>query len=258
MLNYIKSEFYRIFHGKQIYGFTAAISGAAILFNIILYLFNRFDPNFPYGNIWFSMNNLTGSLTVMFIGGAAITNVLFTDEHKNGTLKNTISFGISRGQFFTGKCIVCGVACLFSMIVILTAFIGSAYLLLDGERDVTVVLRLKGILVNIPAAYAAVILAVALMSRFKKEAAAIAWWAGIMWTVPTFCFYMGLKIDWLNRIAEWMPWNYLKFEVAVNMAGYKCLWDTPEGLAKCLIAGGLGIIVFYIGGIIGFRKREIA
>lgn len=258
MLNYMKSEFYRIIHGRQIYGFTAALSAAAILFNIILYLFNRFDPNFPYGNIWFSMNNLTGSMTVVFMGGLALASILFADEHKNGTLKNAISFGISRGQFFTGKCIVCGVVCILSMLVILTAFMGSAYLLLDGAGDVTLFSRIKGVMVNIPAAYASVILAVAFLCMFKKDVTAIIWWIGIMWAVPTFCFYMGLKIDWLGSIAEWMPWNYLKFEVAVNMSQYQCLWDTSQGLAKCLIAGGIGIIVFYIGGRIAFRKKEIA
>ena len=50
----------------------------------------------------------------------------------------------------------------------------------------------------------------------------------------------------------------LKYEVSVNMSGYRCLWDTPEGAAKCLIAGAIGILIFYAAGILAFRKREIS
>lgn len=258
MLNYLKSEFYRVFHERMVYEFTGMLSGLTVLLNIILYVFSSSEQNFPYGSIWFSLNNLSAYMQILLLGGMMAASFLFSDEYHNGTLKNTVSFGISRTQFFTAKCIVCTAASFFCMIVILTFYIGSAYLLLEGARDVTVLMRLKGVAANLPAAAAAAVLTVALRCVFKKDGIAVVWWMCIMWGIPAFCYYIGLQIDWLNKVAKWMPWNYLKYEVQVNMSQYSCLWDTPEGLAKCLSAGVLGIVIFYLAGIISFRRKEIA
>ena len=61
----------------------------------------------------------------------------------------------------------------------------------------------------------------------------------------------------LRKIAGWMPWNIFRFEVSANMSGYHCLWDTPSGLAKCIIAGAAGILIFGAAGILVSRKKEI-
>lgn len=258
MLNYIKSEFYRVFHGREVYLFTGVCAALTVLFNLILYLFKTFTPDFPYGSIRYSLNQLSSSMEILSYAGACLATFLFAEEHKSGTLKNTISFGISRNQFFTGKCIVCSVASLFSMIVILFFYFGSAYLLLEDTGGITVMDRLRGVVANLPMAFAAVILTSAFLCMFKKEMVMMAWWFVIMAIVPIVTFFLGLKIDWLNKAAEWMPRNYLNMEVQINSSQYQALWDTSEGMAKCLIAGFIGIIVFYLIGFIGFRKKEIA
>lgn len=251
MLNYLKSEFYRILHGREIYSATAALAGLTVLMNLVLFAFDRLTPDFPYATVTFSLNMMTGSMPMLLMAGLIIVLFLFSDEYKNGTLKNTISYGISRNAFFTGKCIACAVAAFLSMLVVLAVYIGSAYLLLNAEGSMPVRQLLTGTAVNLPAAFASVILASALCCRFKKETAVVLWW------LPMVCFFLGLKIESIERISEWMPWNYLKYEVSVNMSGYSCLWDTPEGVAKCLIAGSIGILVFYVAGILVFHKREI-
>lgn len=257
MLNYLKSEFYRILHGREIYSATAALAGLTVLMNLVLFAFDRLTPDFPYATVTFSLNMMTGSMPMLLMAGLIIVLFLFSDEYKNGTLKNTISYGISRNAFFTGKCIACAVAAFLSMLVVLAVYIGSAYLLLNAEGSMPVRQLLTGTAVNLPAAFASVILASALCCRFKKETAVVLWWLGIIWWLPMVCFFLGLKIESNERISEWMPWNYLKYEVSVNMSGYSCLWDTPEGVAKCLIAGSIGILVFYVAGILVFHKREI-
>ncbi len=258
MLNYMKSECYRVIHGKELYVLTGVLSGLTVLMNVILYLFNRFVFDFPYGSIRYSLNILSSSMTTLLLGGLLVTSFVFSEEHKNGTLKNAVSFGISRGQFFTAKCIVCSAASLACMAVVLTVYYGSAYLLLDDPGGITVMVRLRGVAANLPMAFAAVILTVALMCMIKKEILMSICWMAVIWMIPTICFFAGLKVEWLNRAAEWMPWNYLKYETSVNMTQYECLWDTPEGLVKCLIAGVIGIVVFYVAGYVVFRKRDIA
>ena len=70
--------------------------------------------------------------------------------------------------------------------------------------------------------------------------AAIVWFA-VMNVIPVICYYAGFKVEILRKIAGWMPWNIFRFEVSANMSGYHCLWDTPSGLTKCIIAGAAGI-----------------
>lgn len=260
MLNYLKSELYRVVHSKEVYILTASMAGLTVLFNLVLFLFNRVSPNFPYAKLLFSMNMLTGSLQDMFMAAGIMVSFLFTDEFRNGTLKNVISFGISRTTFFLGKCIVCTLTAGVSMIVILFFYVGSALLLLENAGLEPLWEMLGGVMSNIPAAAASLILTVGLYCNFHKDMAVILWWMMIMWILPTVSFFVGLKIDIIGRIAEWMPWNYLNYEVKVGMRipyQCQCLWDTPEGLAKCLIAGTAGILIFTVFGIICFRKKEI-
>ena len=119
MLNYIKSELYRVSHGKEVYLFTGILAVLSVLMNGVLYLFHTFTPDFPYGAIRFSLNTLTSSMEFLFFAGMLLAGFLISDEHKNGTLKNTVSFGITRVQIFTGKCIVCSIASFLSMLVIM-------------------------------------------------------------------------------------------------------------------------------------------
>ncbi len=255
MLNYIKSECYRIFHTKEIYLMTGILSALTVAMNLVLYVFTT--NNFPYANVMFSMNLLTGYLNILLAMGCMVAGFTFGDEHKNGTLKNVVAYGISRNTFFTGKCIVCSIMALLSMAVVMFFYIGSAFLLLENSGMTPLWEMLKGVGAALPSAFASLILTVLLYSLIKKEGLIIIIWAIIIWMVPNISFYLGLKIDLLNKMAEWMPYNFLRFEVSVNMSGYNCLWNTPEGLAKCLIAGTAGIIIFYVAGIFLFRKKDI-
>ncbi len=258
MLNYTKSEIYRIFHGKEIYVFTTAAAGLTIVLNLILFAFNHIEVDFPYGTVRFSLNMMTGSISFLFIAALIVVSLLFSDEHKNGTMKNVFSFGITRNEFFFGKCIVCGVTALISLIVILLVYIGSAYLLLNNRELLPLEQMLTGIGANLLTAFATLILAVTLFSIFKKEGTALLCWLSLVWFFPTGLYYLGFKIYWIKIIAAWLPWNYLHHEVSVTFTDYQCLWNTPEGLLKCILAGAVGSVVFYVAGVLFLRKRDIA
>ena len=60
MMNYIKSEFYRIFHGREIYRFIITLALLAFSFNAVLAWFRRMD-DFPYGITSHSYSNLVAS-----------------------------------------------------------------------------------------------------------------------------------------------------------------------------------------------------
>lgn len=255
MRNYIRSERYRILHGKGIYVFTGVLAGLAVLINLTLSVFS--GDGFPYAITRFPISFLLSGLTVLLMAGMAAADVLFGDEYKNGTLKNVVSYGISRTEFFIGKCLVTAVMALVSMVIVLACFIGSAYLLLEHTDPQLTITTLKGILINLPAAFAALILGVALLCICKKELYAVGCWFTVYWVIPYILFLLGFRFPIFRKIAGWCPWIYLSGEAEATFSHYSALWETPQGMAKCLIAGFVGILIFFVTGVAAFRKREI-
>ncbi len=108
MLNYIKSECYRVIHSRSTYVMTGIMAVLPVLFHIILYVTgvaSSITQDFPYDITSFSFSFLTGSPMLFTYAGLIVAAVLYEDEHKNGNLKNAVAFGISREKLFLGKCI---------------------------------------------------------------------------------------------------------------------------------------------------------
>ena len=258
MRNYIKSEWYRVTHTATIYVFTGVLSGLTFLMNLALWFLDKVDPTFPYGTVAFSLSNLVCLLEVLLFVGVILVDLLFVGDKKNGSLKNSIAFGISRTDIFMGKCVVGAFVSLISLVVILAVYLGSAKLLLTpGVEPDAVRITLQGVACMLPIAVASEILVLAMCNLFEKElVASIAWYA-VMVGIPQICFVFGLKFDSVAKIAAWMPHNYLSSEVVVNMSGWSCLWQTPAGVAKCLISGFIGFIVFLAFGLLVSKKQEV-
>lgn len=258
MRNYIKSEWYRVTHTSTIYVFTGVLAGLTLLMNLALWFLDKVDPTFPYGTVAFSLSNLVCLLTALFFVGMILASLLFIEDRKNGSLKNSIAFGISRTEIFLGKCVVSTVISLISLAVILIVFLGSAVLLLEpGVEPHAVRITLQGVACMMPMAVASEVLVFALCILYEKEVLAGIIWYVVMVGIPQICFVIGLKVDIVGEIAAWMPNNYLNREVMVNMSGWSCLWQTPEGVAKCLISGFIGLIVFLVFGLIVSKKHEV-
>ncbi len=266
MVNYMKSEFYRIFHDRTIYLLTAVITGIAVFVNVVLYLFEVNTTNFPYGNVRFSFINLITGMPIFYIGAMLVVMLLSSDEYKNGVLKNAVAGGLSRTRIFIGKCIVYSVTAMGSAAVILAAYISTAYGLLEYdpavalESSLPLRILLTGAAANLPFSLAVVILAVALNQNFKKESHVCIIWALIVYLIPNVLWILGLKLPLCARIAEWLPWNFLRTEVSAAYSSRQmdALWMHPEGFWKLMIVGVVGIVVFGAAGIASFRKKDIS
>ena len=258
MRNYIKSEWYRVTHTPTIYVFTGVLAGLTLLLNLALCFLDKEDPTFPCGTAAFSLSNLVCMLTMLFYVGMILVYLIFADDKKNGSLKNSIAFGISRTEIFLGKCVVSTLVSLISLAVILLVFLGSAVLLLEpGVEPHAVKITLQGVACVIPMAVASEVLGLAFCNFCQKEVVAGIDWYVVMVAIPQICYILGLKFEPLAKIAAWMPSNYLGQEIVVNMSGWSCLWQTPEGIAKCLISGFIGLIVFLAFGLLVSKRQEV-
>lgn len=257
MLNYIKSEGYRILHTKTMYITALAFSGLALALNIILYVFHVSMIDFPYATTSFSYSNLVANPMVYCFAAFVIVGLLYDGDRRNGNVKNSIAYGISRIKIFAGKCIVSLLTCIIMMVITLSVFIGSAVILLVPMGPVT----LEALIMEIPAvsliSIAALILAVLCMEIFDKSFSAFLLWYSIMFIIPSICYYLGLRIDIFHAIAAWMPNAFFKSEMLVNRSICITIWDSTQGLMHCLLAGLIGCGIFASLGYLFIRKRDI-
>lgn len=258
-MNYVKSEFYRVFHSREIYCFTGILAVLSFLLNAVHGLFGRIDgPSFRYNITSFIYSLLVANPMIFCVMGAIVGAILYGTNRKNGNLKNTIAFGISRIKVFFGECIVATVSAIFSLLIVLSVYIASAMIFLEETGPVT----LMDLLTEVPAVFfiavASLISGIVCIEGFGKESTGIIIWFILWFVIPKIFFFLGLRYDMVHSIAMWMPTNFFSTNaMTVNMGHCITAWDTMEGMAKCLISGIIGIAGFSLSGVVLLRKREL-
>lgn len=258
MMNYVKSEIYRVSRSRAFYFFTAILAGLSIMLNGLLGWFGKTNGNFPYNTTAFSYSNLVANPMVFCVVGALIGMILYEGNRKNGNLKNTIAFGIPRIKILAGQCIVATAAAVISLAIILAFYIGSANLFLEHTGSVS----LYDLLTEVPAVFllavASLISGIVCIEGFDKDSSVIIVWVVIWFIIPKAFFYLGLHIEGIYSIAMWMPENFFGTAgMVVNRSQCITAWATVDGMAKCVISGMIGIAVFSLWGIGLLRKKEL-
>ncbi|WP_407272518.1 ABC transporter permease [Radiobacillus sp. PE A8.2] len=126
MINYVKSEHYRLLRKKGLYFTSLAcfllIAAAAFL----LYYFGETEPNFPYSTSKFFYSNvISGGAFIIIVG--FIFNFALTGKDMS-LIKQSVSFGISRNVIFWSKLILT-----FSYFL-LTCVVGIVFMIVLGEN----------------------------------------------------------------------------------------------------------------------------
>lgn len=258
MMNYIKSECYRVSHSKGIYVTTGVLAVLSFSFNLVLWWFRKMDgANFRYATTSYSYSNLVGYPMVYCAIAAVMGMVLYEENRKNGNLKNTVAFGIPRVKIFAGECMVATASCIVTLIITLGVYLASAALLLEQTGPVSQM----DMLTEVPAVFfiavASLIVAIGCMEAFEKSYTGIIIWAAIWFLIPKIFFYLGLRFEAVYGIAMWMPANFFGTSgMIVNMKQCVTAWETAAGMTRCMISGIIGIAVFSLAGAALLRKKE--
>lgn len=259
MLNYIKSELYRALHSKEIRWTAIGLLAIILSMNLVLFLMKDVE-HFRYGSASFSYSMLV-SVPMMYCYVAAdVAVMLYESDRRNGTMGNSIAHGISRMQLFAGKCIVCFTVSLILLAAALPVYIGSASLL-HAQGPTTA----QDMLLEIPAmsliATGSLILAVVVLDLFQNSFFSVLTWLTVMLLLPKLLLFAGILLpfggDALMDAAMWMPANFIPAGTRVNMSECVTIWDTGAGMARCLLSGAAGILVFGLAGVLLLRKRDI-
>lgn len=259
MLNYIKSELYRVWRIKTILTMGGVFAGLILLMNFVLFLLKDVEY-FRYGITSFSFSVIVAQPMLYCYVAADVAATLYEGDRRKGVERSSIAGGISRMEIFAGKCLVSLLTALGILALVLPVYIVSAVLLLNPAGPTTV----GDMLMELPAValsgIASIILAVFLLEFFDKSIVGILAWIVIMIVLPKAFLLSGILLgsrgDMLTRIAMWMPQNFF-MDMEVTMSQCAPIWDTAAGMEKCVIAGAAGIVIFSLGAVLLLRKKEV-
>ena len=131
MINYLKSEQYRLVRKKSLHLTSIICLLLIVAAAAVLHYSQKADPNFPYATARFFYSNLIGSggliIIVSFLYNFSLTG-------KDATLlKNAVSFGISRNTIFWSKLLMTLSYFLFISILGIGLMIGLGETLMTSD-----------------------------------------------------------------------------------------------------------------------------
>lgn len=123
MLNYIKAELYRNFNRAYYWGYVGALSILGLLFNFL-------STNHNAGiNLAEMFEFFTYMLSAGIFFVLPILDMTTAEEQKSQTLKNIVSFGVSRNKLILSKIITSVILSFIALFIILIVFLGSGIII---------------------------------------------------------------------------------------------------------------------------------
>lgn len=127
MFNYIRAEFYKLVRRKYTY----------IALAVFLALEGLLVAGFAFHNAHSYATPFGGAITLVVEMGAVgfcicllTADIVFAGQYKNSTLKNEVSFGLSRTQIYLGKLIAQTLLSVAYLVVMMGFFLGACAIFL--------------------------------------------------------------------------------------------------------------------------------
>lgn len=260
MLNYIRAELYKVLHRKYPY----------ITLAVFLLLESLMVAGYAFHNSHSYPTPFGGAIIMILEFGAIGTcmclltgDMVFAGQYKNSTLKNEVSFGLSRTRIYLGKLAVMTLMSIAFMVVMLGYFMGLCAVILPHEGPAGFYFYTVADALIIVGYFLAVCLplwlggqAVACMCLFlvHSEICSSFLYVGIYMVLDTFVELAGLLLrgrtgELLLKIHEYMP--------GPMMSTAKSVVGDWGFLGKAWIVGLFWVAVSTAAGIWGFKRKEI-
>lgn len=248
MINYLKSERYRLMR-KHILHLTCAICCALIIVAaFVLDFFGRNEVDFPYATSFFFYGNVIGGFVVIFIISLLVNGSLTGKDL--ALLKQSVSFGISRNTIFWSKLMMTLgyflLLCLIGMILMIG--LGETLFPNDAQTLRSFLLASVNMFPLVVSGF--ILIHVLKMCRIGDVYTVIIVLIVYMMS-DRIVNVMFRRIDGLNELHKWTP-SALLNENMMQYVEYTVMFDWKYwivGMVISLIVLPLGIIVF--------RKQDI-
>ena len=245
MINYLKSEGYRVLRMKSVYMIPLFVLGLLLFMLGLTWLTALGDPKFLYNNTQFIYRFSQGSLVFLIFIIPFLVNTMFADEYKNGTFKNTLAYGVSRITLYFGKLIMVTLVSMVMSVIILLVFIPSVELLMENSGANYRHEFLRAVIYYIPLLLASLTLSHMLSFVTQKTGTHFGIYYLIVFALPQILFF-------LTKLSLVIPEGVLKLFPYYIMANV--IMERP------LFFGGILFVYFSITSIIGvklFSRRDI-
>ena len=251
MLKYMGAELYKVLHRKYTYIFLVVVLACEALL-VSGWVFTNYNGN----NFDFAAG--AGMLAMMLSAGVYCTilteDMVFSDQYKFNTLKNEVSYGISRLRIFFGKLLVSCITALVLCVIIVIAYLGMCWLVLPHGAMDQIVNAMEGLgfclLAALPLWLGAQALVNAIFFLVKSSTVASFLVLGIVMALPQVLQLLGMLVNpFFLEIYNIMLTAPL--DLAPRMLGD---WAF---IGRCFLIGGGWFLVSTLLGLIAFQKREI-
>lgn len=258
MLNYIRAEIYKLLRRPYTY----------VCLGVMLALEGLYASMFAFHNAHSMATPFGGAVvTIVEMGaiGFAIClltgDIVFAAQYKNSTLKNEVSFGLSRARIYLGKLIAQTLLSIVYLAVMMAFFLGLCAVCLPMESGVGLysaseALTIVGyfLSVGLPLWIGAQAVACMCLFLFHGEMAASFLHVGIVFVLNPILEVMGLLIGGdagklLLKAIQYFPGPMLN--------GAKSVVGNWEYLGQAWIVGAFWVAVCTAVGLYGFHRKEI-
>lgn len=257
MKQYIKSEFYRIFHRISTYAFIGVCSLLMVSSNVVLAVVKCQDKNFPYATTRFSIGNLYTSFIAIYLLCIMITSMIFGNEHGNHTMKNSVSYGISRKTLYFGKLLAEVTYAVIAFVIITGIHIGSACLLLENSGQENIILFLKAAALCFPLLIFSIGASNCFIFLTDNMGSAIAAITGLLIALPLVSNLLGMRFEFFYKLSQILPWNLINnMQFDFKKMDIILQWHQKTGYIYWL-AGIIQTVLVVLAGYLIFSKKEI-
>lgn len=243
MMNYLKSELYRLSRKKSIYLFFSICVIAPLMMTVMTLSANSEN----YTNTEFVFRFVHNAWSILVFIVPIIVSLIQTDDFTDGTFKNMISFGLSRKAIFISKWILSVLFLLAAwLLTYLTLTIG-VFALLPNTGNSNFISFNFSMLGVLPLVLAAVTVSHCICFLTGKTMMHILIYLLLMMLLPEF-YYMYANIepvlmDLINKIPLF-PYSALNDK----------LWRQPDGYLLCW---ALGLAYMLAAFLLSFRQVEV-
>ena len=250
MVNYMRAEFYKVFHRRYTYIFLLVLLACEGLL-VAGWAFtnaNGNDVGFDFGAGVLAMMLSVGLYCTVLTG-----DLVFSDQYKFNTLKNEVSYGLSRLRIYLGKLLVSCITALVLCAVIIATYVGMCWVVLPHDvATVGQTLSNLGfcLLVALPVWLGCQALVMMFFFLLRSNTVASFLIVGVIMAVPQVLKLLGAMVHPVFRYAYNVMLTPV-LDAAPNMVGD---WRLV-GFA-CAVGAGWFLMSTAIGVVI-FRKREI-
>lgn len=248
MLNLIKADLFKVFNRAYMYIFLGIMVFIVIGVNLLV-LIAATTPLTVFDIMSLGLKMLIFPIffVLMFV------DITANEEMKDSIIKNAIDFGIPRNKLYLSKIITSVILAFISAIVVLTAFLGSAFLLLSPGEAFTAAFAAEftlKILCALPLYIGAITIGVLFSFVIKKSTLFAFAYVGLFTIIGSIIKML------IYLISDKFLWVYNAL-ITTNLT---ILSGDNVTSVQMFTAAGIGFvytIIFTVIGVMVFKRQEI-